>query len=306
MRTLIGPSSLGRGQQCRLASEEACADERSLRRMGPEKQYVTFDGVAMSSGFLLRDRQIGSHSGPVSSTDPALPLVTLPTRDRHRLEPLEKKPSGSLLIHEIYRSLQGESTFAGLPCVFIRLTACNLRCVYCDTPHAFAEGEVLDLNETLARAIELGDDLVEVTGGEPLLQAEVYPLMTRLADAGKTVLLETSGAVDTRAVDPRVRIILDIKTPGSGEVDANVWNNLDRLKPIDEVKFVLCGRADFDWAIEIVRSRELTGRCPVMFSAAFGRVDPAELAGWILESRLPVRLQLQQHKILWDPSARGV
>ena len=160
--------------------------------------------------------------------DPALSLVTLSNLDRHRLQPLEKKPPGSLLIHEIYRSLQGESTFAGLPCVFIRLTACNLRCVYCDTPHAFTEGEPLDIDETLARAIELGDDLVEITGGEPLLQAEVYPLMTRLADAGKTVLLETSGAIDTSAVDGRVRIILDVKTPGSGEVQANVWSNLGR------------------------------------------------------------------------------
>jgi 7-carboxy-7-deazaguanine synthase len=235
-----------------------------------------------------------------------LPLVALFTGPRHRLQPLEKKPPGSLLIHEIYRSLQGESTFAGLPCVFIRLTACNLRCVYCDTAHAFTEGQLLTIDNVVARALELGDDLVEVTGGEPLLQAEVYPLMTRLADAGKTVLLETSGAVDTGAVDPRVRVILDVKTPGSGEVDANVWDNLDRLKPNDEVKFVLCGRADFDWAVENVRSRELTGRCPIMFSTAFGRLDPTELAGWILESRLPVRLQLQQHKILWDPGARGV
>src|SRR5262249_29545125 len=152
----------------------------------------------------------------------------------------------TLLIHEIYRSLQGESTFAGRPCVFIRLTACQLRCVYCDTPHAFAQGEVLDLDTTLARALEFGDELVEITGGEPLLQAEVYPLMTRLADAGKTVLLETSGAIDTSEVDPRVRIILDIKTPGSGEVEANVWGNLDRLKPTDEVKFVICNQADFD------------------------------------------------------------
>ena len=299
-------SWLGRGQRSQLATGKACADERSVRRMDAEQQWVTFDGAAMPSGFLVQDRQIGSHSGLVPSGDPALSLVTLSNLDRHRLQPLEKKPSGSLLIHEIYRSLQGESTFAGLPCVFIRLTACNLRCVYCDTPHAFTEGEPLDIDETLARAIELGDDLVEITGGEPLLQAEVYPLMTRLAAAGKTVLLETSGAVDTRAVDLRVRIILDVKTPGSGEVDANDWSNLDRLKPIDEVKFVLCGRADFDWAVEIVRSRDLTRRCPVMFSAAFGRVDPAELAGWILESRLPVRLQLQQHKILWDPTARGV
>ena len=190
--------------------------------------------------------------------------------------------------------------------MFIRLTACNLRCVYCDTPHAFTEGRFSISTPSLTRALELGDDLVEITGGEPLLQPEVYPLMTRLADAGKTVLLETSGAIDTGEVDPRVRVILDIKTPGSGEVDANVWSNLDRLKPIDEVKFVVCSRADFDWAIEIVRSRSLTERCPVLFSAAFGQVEPTELAGWILESGLAVRLQLQQHKILWDPRARGV
>jgi 7-carboxy-7-deazaguanine synthase len=211
-----------------------------------------------------------------------------------------------LLIHEIYRSLQGESTFAGLPCVFIRLTACHLRCVYCDTPHAFAEGQVLDLDAVVSRALELGDDLVEITGGEPLLQPEVYPLMTRLADAGKTVLLETSGAIDVAAVDPRVRVILDIKTPGSGEVEANIWSNLVRLKTTDEVKFVVCDRTDFDWAAEIVGRNQLAGRCPVLFSAAFGQVDPTELADWILESRLPVRLQLQQHKVLWDPGARGV
>ncbi len=158
----------------------------------------------------------------------------------------------------------------------------------------------------MARALELGDDLVELTGGEPLLQPEVYPLMTRLADAGKTVLLETSGAVDTAPVDPRVRIILDIKTPGSGEVEANVWNNMDRLKPIDEVKVVVCDRRDFDWAAELIRANRLTERCPVLLSASFGQVHPTELAAWILESRLPVRLQLQQHKILWDPNARGV
>jgi 7-carboxy-7-deazaguanine synthase len=223
-----------------------------------------------------------------------------------RLKPLAAKPAGTLVVHEIYRSLQGESTFAGLPCVFVRLTACHLRCGYCDTPHAFHQGGTLALDEVVARALALGDDLVEVTGGEPLLQPEVYPLMTRLADAGKTVLLETSGAVDTSAVDPRVRVILDVKTPGSGEVGANVWSNIDRLKPTDEVKFVLCDRADFDWSAAQVRAHRLTDRCPVLFSPAFGRVNPTELAAWVLESRLPVRLQLQQHKILWDPAARGV
>jgi 7-carboxy-7-deazaguanine synthase len=224
----------------------------------------------------------------------------------HRLQPLEGKPAGTLLIHEIYRSLQGESTFAGLPCVFIRLTACNLRCVYCDTPHAFAQGDVLELDEIMTRALQLGDDLVEITGGEPLLQPEVYPLMTRLADAGKTVLLETSGAIDTSLVDPRVRIILDVKTPGSGEEQANLWSNLERLKATDEVKFVVCDRADFVWSTEVVRTHGLTAICPVLLSAVFGQVNPTELAGWILESGLPVRLQLQQHKILWDPTARGV
>ena len=223
-----------------------------------------------------------------------------------RLRPLQGKAAGTLVIHEIYRSLQGESTFAGLPCVFVRLTACHLRCVYCDTPHAFNQGETMSLDDVVARALALGDDLVEITGGEPLLQLEVYPLMSRLADAGKTVLLETSGAIDTSAVDPRVGVILDLKTPGSGEVEANVWSNLERLRPTDELKFVLCNRVDFDWAASVVRERRLTERCPVLFSPAFGQVNPTDLAAWILESRLPVRLQLQQHKILWDPKARGV
>jgi 7-carboxy-7-deazaguanine synthase len=233
---------------------------------------------------------------------PRLPAVA----HFHRLQPLHGKPAGTLLIHEIYRSLQGESTFAGLPCVFIRLTACHLRCVYCDTPHAFAQGEIIELETIVNRALELGDYLVEITGGEPLLQPEVYPLMSRLADAGKTVLLETSGAVDTSAVDARVRIILDIKTPGSGEVEANVWENLGRLKTTDEVKFVVCSRDDFQWSADVIRAHDLTAICPVLISAAFGQLNPTDLACMILESGLPVRLQLQQHKILWDPAARGV
>jgi 7-carboxy-7-deazaguanine synthase len=223
-----------------------------------------------------------------------------------RLRPLEGKPAGTLVIHEIYRSLQGESTFAGLPCVFVRLTACHLRCVYCDTPHAFHEGETLTLDDVVARALALGDRLVEVTGGEPLLQPEVFPLMTRLADAGRTVLLETSGALDVAPIDPRVHIILDVKTPGSGEVEANLWGNLARLKTFDEVKFVVCDRDDFDWAVEQIRAHQLTERCPVHIGAAFGRVNPTDLAAWILTTGLPIRLQLQQHKILWDPAARGV
>jgi len=262
----------------------------------------------MSQGvFEDRDRQAVGCAEPRSSAPGlALPVVPMPGAQRARLKPLEGKPVGTLVVHEIYRSLQGESTFAGLPCVFIRLTACHLRCVYCDTPHAFTEGEILDLNQVVSRALQLGDALVEITGGEPLLQPEVYPLMTGLADAGKSVLLETSGAIDIAAVDPRVRVILDIKTPGSGESAANLWTNLDRLKPTDEVKLVVCDREDFDWAIAIVRQRRLYERCPVLVSAAFGLVNPADLAGWVLESRLPIRLQIQQHKVLWDPMARGV
>jgi 7-carboxy-7-deazaguanine synthase len=244
---------------------------------------------------------------PLTDPTPAVPgePATLDA-PAQRLRPLAGKAPGTLVVHEIYRSLQGESTFAGLPCVFIRLTACHLRCGYCDTPHAFNQGEAMPLEDVLAGALALGDDLVEITGGEPLLQPEVLPLMSRLADAGRTVLLETSGAVDITPVDPRVRIILDLKTPGSGEVDANHWPNLDAIKPTDEVKFVVCHRADFDWAVAQVRRHRLTERCPVLFSAVFGRVSPTDLAAWVLESRLPVRLQVQLHKILWDPAARGV
>ena len=223
-----------------------------------------------------------------------------------RLRPLAGKPTGSLLVHEIYRSIQGESTFAGLPCTFVRLTACHLRCGYCDTAHAFNQGEVLPIDEVVARALATGDHLVELTGGEPLLQPEAFELMTRLADAGRTVLLETSGAVAIAGVDPRVAVILDVKTPGSGEVLANIEANLGWLKPGDEVKYVLCDRADFDWAIDHVRSRDLTARVAVLFGAAHDRVAPVDLAAWILETGLPIRLQVQVHKLLWGPTARGV
>jgi len=223
-----------------------------------------------------------------------------------RLRPLVGKPPGSLVVHEIYRSLQGESTHVGLPCGFIRLTACHLRCGYCDTRHAFHQGETLPLDVVVERALSLGDRLIEVTGGEPLLQPEVHPLMARLCDAGRTVLLETSGAVDITPVDPRVHIILDLKTPGSGEVAANDWANLAALRPKDEVKFVVCDREDFEWAAGQIASHRLTERCPVLLSPVFGRVTPTDLAAWILDSRLDVRLQIQQHKILWAPDARGV
>ena len=223
-----------------------------------------------------------------------------------RLKPLRDLAPGQLMIHEIYRSVQGESTFQGLPCVFIRLTACHLRCSYCDTPHAFHEGKAWTVAEVVRQTLALGDDLVEVTGGEPLLQSEALSLMTRLADAGKTVLLETSGSLDISSVDPRVRIILDIKTPASGESGSVFWANLARLKPIDEVKFVICDREDFDWAIRAVRDNDLLSRCPVIVSPAFGRVAPEALADWILESGSPLRMQLQLHKAIWGAIRRGV
>ncbi len=234
------------------------------------------------------------------------PALGLAPELRRRLKPLDSKPAGTLLVHEIYRSIQGESTFAGLPCVFVRLTACQMRCGYCDTVHAFTQGRVWALEDVVAEVERLGDPLVELTGGEPLLQPEAYPLMTRLLDLGKTVLLETGGGIDTRAVDPRVRIILDVKTPGSGESEGNVWSNLDRIRPTDEVKFVLLDRGDFDWALEVIEKHALTGRCGVLVSAVHGALHPRTLAEWILESRLPLRLQLQLHKLLWGADARGV
>jgi 7-carboxy-7-deazaguanine synthase len=235
---------------------------------------------------------------------PARP--TAPNALDRRLRPLKDKPGGSLVVHEIYRSLQGESTYAGLPCTFVRLTACHLRCTYCDTAHAFNQGDTLPLDEVIARALATGDHLIEVTGGEPLLQPEVFPLMTALADAGRLVLLETSGSIDIEPVDPRVAIILDVKTPGSGEVDANLLGNLALLKPVDEVKYVVSDRDDFDWAVAHIRAHDLTSRVPVLVGAVHGRLDPGELAAWVLETSLPLRLQLQLHKLLWGPNARGV
>ena len=223
-----------------------------------------------------------------------------------RLRSLLTKPAGSLLIHEIYRSLQGEGTFAGLPCVFIRLTACHLRCVYCDSAHSFHSGDAISIDEIVEKTLGYRNSLVEITGGEPLLQPEVFPLMTRLCDAGLTVLLETSGALDIQPVDPRVRIILDIKTPGSGEASANLWSNLDHLKPSDEVKFVITDRDDFSWSVDVVAKYELTRRCPVLVSPAHDRVEPIDLAAWLLESGMEARLQIQLHKILWGPKTRGV
>jgi len=236
----------------------------------------------------------------------SFPLTALNNAIAKRLRPLEKTPIGSLIVHEIYRSIQGEGTHAGLPCIFVRLTACHLRCAYCDTAHAFQQGTPRTLDEIIAEVESLGDRLVQITGGEPLLQPEVLPLMSRLADAGYRILLETSGSLDIAPVDPRVRVILDVKTPGSREADANLWSNLDILKPIDEVKFVVCDREDFDWAVERVRRHELLRICPVLVSPARGKIEPAELAAWVLETGLAIRMQLQLHGIIWGPTTRGV
>src|SRR5438094_579489 len=186
--------------------------------------------------------------------------MSLPPSTAHRLALLQTKPAGQLLIHEIYRSIQGESTFAGLPCVFVRLAVCNSRCVYCDTPHAFNQGTLRPLDEVVAEVLRHGCPLVEITGGEPLLQEEVHPLMSRLADAGLTVLLETSGALDVGPVDRRVHIIMDLKCPDSGECAGNRWANLDLLKPTDQIKFVVASRRDFDWAAEAIRAHALDRR----------------------------------------------
>ncbi len=214
---------------------------------------------------------------------------------------------GRLRIHEIFHSIQGESSFAGQPCVFVRLTGCQMRCVWCDSEHAFHEGAWRSLDEILATVAGYGCRLVEITGGEPLLQPAVHPLMTALADAGHEVLLETGGGLDIAAVDRRVRRILDVKCPLSGESANNHWANLDRLRAGDELKFVLAGRADYDWAVAVLTERKLADRgLPIHFSPVWAALGPAELAGWILADRLPVRLGLQLHKVVWGADARGV
>jgi 7-carboxy-7-deazaguanine synthase len=223
-----------------------------------------------------------------------------------RLAPLHGKPAGHLLVHEIYRSIQGESTFAGLPCVFVRLTACSARCTWCDTPHAFKEGTLRTLADVLDQALGFDCPLVELTGGEPLLQGEAFELMTALADRGKTVLLETSGLVSIRGVDPRVHVIMDLKCPDSGECGNNVWENLALLKPTDQIKFVIATRRDFDWTVSAIREHSLDRRFTVLLSSVFGQVSPRDLAEWLLASRLEVRMQLQLHKFIWEPTARGV
>lgn len=212
-----------------------------------------------------------------------------------------------LTISEIFHSIQGESTYAGQPCVFVRLTACDLRCSWCDTPYAFTGGTRQTVEEVLAAVAETGCPLVEVTGGEPLLQEDVYPLMSGLLDAGATVLLETGGHISLARVPAGVVRIIDVKCPASGESPRNHWANLDALWPTDEVKFVIQDRADFEYARAVVIDRGLATRCAaVLFSPVHGVLAPADLSSWILADRLPVRLQIQAHKYIWGAAARGV
>jgi len=212
-----------------------------------------------------------------------------------------------LTINEIFYSIQGESTHAGRPCVFVRLTACDLRCSWCDTPYAFHEGRKMSIDDVAASVARHGCDLVEITGGEPLLQEDVYPLMDRLLADGRTVMLETGGHRSIARVPEAVRKIVDVKCPGSGEAERNDWANLDRLAPHDEVKFVVLDRADYEFARDVIVRYDLPRRAAgVLISPVHGVLDPKALSEWMLADRLPARLQLQLHKYIWPPDTRGV
>jgi 7-carboxy-7-deazaguanine synthase len=212
-----------------------------------------------------------------------------------------------LTINEIFHSIQGESTHAGRRCVFVRLTACDLRCSWCDTPYAFHEGRKMSLDEVVAEVERHDCDTVELTGGEPLLQREVYPLIDRLLERGKLVLIETGGHISLERVPAAVRTIMDVKCPGSGEAGRTDWSNLDRLDDNDEVKFVIRDRADYEYARDVVRRHALETKVhAVLFSPVHGVMDPRTLSEWVLGDRLPVRVQLQVHKYIWTPETRGV
>ena len=212
----------------------------------------------------------------------------------------------TLVINEIFYSIQGESSFAGWPCVFIRLTGCNLRCTWCDTAYAFDKGQPLSLDDIIAKVCNFDCPLVEVTGGEPLLQSNVLPLLKRLCDLGKTVLLETGGSLDIVPVDLRIIKIMDLKCPSSGETDKNRYANLRHLTKQDEIKFVIAGRADYDWASRTLTEHQLSTRCTILFSPVVEKLSLQTLAEWILADHLPVRLQTQWHKHIWGQAARGV
>jgi 7-carboxy-7-deazaguanine synthase len=209
-------------------------------------------------------------------------------------------------VSEIFHSIQGESSYAGQPCVFVRLTGCPLRCAWCDTEYAFYGGRETSMDDLLAKVGAYDCNLVEVTGGEPLAQEETPLFIVRLCDAGYTVLVETSGALDISVVDRRAHVILDVKCPGSGMMDRMHWPNLDKLARKDEAKFVLADRQDYEWARDVIARYALVNRCLILMSPVFGVLEPRQLAEWVLTDRLPVRFQLQIHKFIWAPDTRGV
>ena len=212
-----------------------------------------------------------------------------------------------LTINEIFHSIQGESTYAGAPCVFVRLTACDLRCTWCDTPYAFTEGRKMTVDDVVAQVKGYGCPLVELTGGEPLLQEDVYPLMTALLVCGVRVLVETGGHISVARVPAGVVKVIDVKCPASGEAGGNHWPNLDQLTPADQIKFVIQDRADYDFARQVIARHHLDTRCSaVLCSPVHDVLAPRDLASWILADNLPVRLQLQVHKYIWGAHARGV
>ncbi|PZR12265.1 MAG: 7-carboxy-7-deazaguanine synthase QueE [Archangium gephyra] len=226
---------------------------------------------------------------------------------RPHIEPRRIASADSVMVKEIYLSLQGESTHQGLLCAFVRLTGCHLRCTYCDSEFAFRGGTRMKNRDVVKEIVALNTPMVEVTGGEPLLQPGVYPLMEQLLDAGLTVLLETSGAIDVREVPDAVHAIVDMKTPSSGEVDRNDYKNFTSMDARDELKFVIGSREDFEWSVKLIREHQLTKKpFGMLFSSVFEKLHPQQLAQWIIDERLPVRFQLQQHKYVWEPNARGV
>lgn len=209
-------------------------------------------------------------------------------------------------INEIFHSIQGESSFAGLPCVFVRLTYCNLRCTYCDTEYAFYEGKDYSIEQIIEEIKKYDCKLVEVTGGEPLMQEDIHELTKTLCDAGYDVMLETGGSLTIKDVDERVKIIMDLKCPSSGMMKKNLYENIEYLKSSDEVKFVIGDREDYIWSKEIVEHYSLAEKCTVLFSIVFDKLEPLTLAQWILEDKLKVRFQLQMHKYIWHPDTKGV
>lgn len=212
-----------------------------------------------------------------------------------------------LKINEIYHSIQGESTYAGRPCIFVRLTGCNLRCTYCDSEYAFYDGKEMSVQEVIDQIKKYDCKLVEITGGEPLVQIDgCLQLTKKLCDLNYEVMIETGGSVSIKEIDPQVKIIMDLKCPSSGMMDKNLYENINYLKETDEVKFVTGTKEDYDWSKEIVNKYKLSSKCIVLFACVFNKLEPLSLVNWILEDRLDVRFQLQMHKYIWHPESKGV